>query len=242
MSEIAEQQHKPLAVPTEAGNIMAVIARAAADPAVDIDKMERLLLMQERVVERQAKADFIAAMSVMQPALPSIAERGAADKFTFARWEDIQAAIKPVMADHGFALTFSTDFDDGIRVIGILSHKSGHSERAVFRAPPDKSGSKNDIQAIGSTISYGKRHCANALLNLTSHGEDDDGFLGKHNRSMTPEIESKFIQAAQLGDAGLNAAWRVASVAERKAITAADMVRYRQIAAAADKSNKEAAK
>ena len=41
--------------------------------------------------------------------------------------------------------------------------------------PIDTSGSKNAIQAVGSSISYGKRYTAGALLNLTSRGEDDDG-------------------------------------------------------------------
>jgi hypothetical protein len=41
---------------------------------------------------------------------------------------------------------------------------------------PDASGNKNAVQALGSAISYGKRYTASALLNLTSHGEDDDSF------------------------------------------------------------------
>jgi glutamate synthase domain-containing protein 1 len=40
--------------------------------------------------------------------------------------------------------------------------------------PADMSGSKNAVQAVGSSISYGKRYTAQALLNLTSRGSDDD--------------------------------------------------------------------
>ena len=46
--------------------LLQVIARAAADPAVDIDKMERLLAMQERVMERNAEAAFNDAMRAAQ--------------------------------------------------------------------------------------------------------------------------------------------------------------------------------
>ena len=34
------------------------------------------------------------------------------------------------------------------------------------------------MQSVGSSVSYGKRYAASALLNLTTHGEDDDGRLG----------------------------------------------------------------
>ncbi|WP_409524602.1 ERF family protein [Pseudomonas sp.] len=41
--------------------------------------------------------------------------------------------------------------------------------------PLDTSGSKNAVQAVGSSTSYGKRYVMSALLNLTTRGEDDDG-------------------------------------------------------------------
>ena len=41
---------------------------------------------------------------------------------------------------------------------------------------PDKSGSKNSIQAVKSTVTYGRRATAENILGLASHGEDDDAF------------------------------------------------------------------
>ena len=164
-------------IETQPETLLAVIARASSDPAVDIDKLERLMQMHERMQARQAEAEFAAALSEMQTALPSIGERGdAAGRYTFALWEDINAAIKPVLTQFGFALSFRTDFADGIAVTGVLSHRSGHSERTTIKLPADGSGNKNAVQAVASSVSYGKRYTAGALLNLTSHGEDDDAF------------------------------------------------------------------
>lgn len=157
--------------------MLSMIERAARDPNVDIDKMERLVLMQERSLARQAKAEYDAAMAELQPELPSIGERGnAANRYTYALWEDINAAIKPVLSKHGFALTFRTSFADGISVTGVLSHRTGHREETTIILPADASGNKNAVQAVASSVSYGKRYTAGALLNLTSHGEDDDAF------------------------------------------------------------------
>ena len=178
---------KPQETPTnEAVGLLPMIERAARDPNVDVDKMERLMAMMERVDARNAEAAFAADLAEMQDALPSIGERGnAAGRYTYALWEDINAAIKPVLKRYGFALSFRTDFTDGIAVTGVLSHKSGHKIDTTIKLPADASGNKNAVQAVASSVSYGKRYTAGALLNLTSHGEDDDGFAACQSYDIT---------------------------------------------------------
>lgn len=163
--------------PQEGSNLLAVISRAASDPTVDVEKMERLMTMYERIEGKRAEAAFSADLAEMQDALPSVGERGnAANRYTYALWEDINAAIKPVLKRHGFALSFRTDCQKDVTVTGVLSHRSGHSVETSITLPADASGNKNAVQAIASAVSYGKRYTAGALLNLTSHGEDDDAF------------------------------------------------------------------
>lgn len=167
------------------GGLVEVIARAARDPNVDIDKMERLLEMQERVSARHAKASYYAALAEMQPELPVIEEHGGIKdrqgniQSTYALWEDVNEAIRPVLQRHGFALSFKVKrADNEITTTGILSHRDGHAEETELSLPSDTSGSKNAVQAVGSSTSYGKRYTAFALLNITSKGEDDDGQKG----------------------------------------------------------------
>ena len=69
--------------------IIRVIERAALNPDVDIDKMERLLQMQERVLDRQSLMAYSSAMAAMQTELPSIAERGKGNNGHYATLEDI---------------------------------------------------------------------------------------------------------------------------------------------------------
>jgi hypothetical protein len=166
----------------EATALIQVIERAATNPNVDIDKMERLLQMQERIIARNAKAAYTAALAEMQPKLPVITERGTIKnrdggvQSKYALWEDLNDAIRPILAEHGFALTFRTGSEgEKIKVTGVLSHREGHSEETSMALPADTSGSKNAVQAVASSVSYGKRYTACALLNITSRGEDDDG-------------------------------------------------------------------
>lgn len=165
--------------------ILSVISRAAADPNVDIDKLERLLQVQERVLERNARAAYYSALAEMQPDLPVIEEHGGIKdrngnvQSTYALWEDVNEAIRPILAEHGFSLSFKVRRAEGeIVTTGILAHRDGHREETELSLPTDTSGSKNAVQAVGSSTSYGKRYTAYALLNLTTKGEDDDGRKG----------------------------------------------------------------
>lgn len=177
MTNVARvEQKQELVQQADVPPMFAMIERAARDPAVDIDKLERLMLMKVNADALQARGAYDDAMAAMQPELPVIAERGKADRYSFAKWEDINVAIKPVLMKHGFALTFRTDFSDGIAITGVLSHRAGHREETTIKLPADPSGSKNAVQAVASSVSYGKRYAASALLNLTSHGEDDDAY------------------------------------------------------------------
>jgi hypothetical protein len=182
-----------IAEPTDTATaLISMIERVALNPNVDIDKMERLLEMQERILARTARVAYAAALAEMQPNLPVIERRGliqvrkkdaAGDRngeiqqsTPYALWEDINEAIRPVLQQYGFALSFRTgqSADGRVTVTGILSHREGHQEETTMVLQHDSTGSKNAVQAIGSSTSYGKRYTAMALLNLTSRGDDDD--------------------------------------------------------------------
>lgn len=195
-----------LPVPTgEGATLLSVIGRAASDPNTDVDKLERLMSLYERVTERQAKAEYTAALAELQIELPEIEERGAikighGNAQRYALWEDINVAIKPLLNKHGFALSFKTGRDgDRVSVTGILSHRAGHSEETTMWLPVDNSGSKNAVQGIGSSTSYGKRYVASALLNITSRGEDDDGWSGGTQTITTEQIERLSALADEVG-------------------------------------------
>jgi len=162
---------------SESAAIISMIERAARDPAVDIDKMERLLLMRERMEQGRAKTAYLAALAGMQAEMPAAVRRGKGHNGKdYARFEDIIEAIRPVLVKHGFSISYRTAQDDkSIRVTGVLGHKDGHSESTDIVLPADTSGSKNIVQAWGSSTSYGKRYVSLTLLGIATEREDDDG-------------------------------------------------------------------
>ena len=46
----------------------------------------------------------------------------------------------------------------------VVSHRLGHSEENTLTAGRDESGNKNNIQAVGSTITYLQRYTLKAAL------------------------------------------------------------------------------
>jgi len=177
MTALARPEARTEVAQSETAAILSVIERAALNPDVDIDKMERLLQMQERIVARNAKSAYAAAMSEMQKDLPTISKKGinTHTEKAYGRWEDIHSEITPILSAHGFALTFRTSTADKVTVTAVLSHREGHSEETSLTLPSDIGKGRNDVQAIGSSISYGKRYTACAILNINLGGEDDDG-------------------------------------------------------------------
>lgn len=220
--------------PTDA--LIHMIERVARDPSVDIDKLQRLMDMQERVIERNARAAYASALSMMQPELPAIIERGKIDigrgkPQSYALWEDINETIKPILAKHGFALSFRTGREDDNKIVvtGILSHREGHSERTTMYLPVDTSGSKNAVQAVGSSTSYGKRYTAGALLNLTSRGEDDDGHKGGLGVLINPDQLAELEALAKEVGANIEMACKHLKINSLAEMPVATFARAKQI-------------
>lgn len=182
-SQLVQQEERQAIAPvvTDSAAIMQVISKAASDPNTDVDKLERMMAMYERMENRKAEAAFNAALSKLQSELPQITESGKIIHngkliSEYAKWdEDIHPVLRPLLLGNGFSLSFRVDTGNGIRVEAVLAHVLGHSERTSITLPSDTSGAKNAVQAIASSVSYGKRYTAGALLNFATGGQDDDG-------------------------------------------------------------------
>ena len=217
---VAERQdHAPANVEqhpaSDSASLIAAISRAASDPNVDIDKMERLMAMHERMEARSARVQFDTAFAAMQPNLPEIDKRGKiiirdksdAEKVIqstpYALWEDTNKVIKPILAEYGFALSFRiSQTESKITTTAVLSHIGGHREETPFSASIDATGSKNNVQGWGSSFSYGKRYTGTAILNITTKGEDDDGkasgpIIGSISDGQVEELE-KLLKDARV--------------------------------------------
>lgn len=199
-----------------------VIERLAANPAVDVAKLEKLIELQERILRHQAKAAFDDAFATMQGELPTIVEKGRTNNGTYATLEDIVEVVRPILTRHGFGISHETQWPGNgvVRIIAILTHRRGHEKRSVFESGADESGNKNDIQGLGSACSYGRRYSTLDVLNIVTRGLDNDGRGARPTNA--PAAPKGFdawwtdLQAvADTGSDSLKAAWAKSSPAFR---------------------------
>lgn len=169
----------------EANSLLPAIISLAKDKSVDVNKLEALLGMQAKMEERQAKQAFVEAFARLSGALPQIEKGGYIDlgkgrKIAFARFEDMDEVIRPLLKAEGFTISFDSQPREGggLIVTGHLLHRSGHSQTATIPLPLDIGPGRNNLQAVGSTLAYAKRYLVEMLLNLVRKSDDDDGNKG----------------------------------------------------------------
>lgn len=162
-----------------------MIERAAVNPEVDIDKMERLMNMQERMMDRNAETEFNIAMSNAQNEVGFInadLENGQTHS-KYASYAQMDRALRPVYTKNGFALSFNSKPSEKENILTVLcyvTHKAGHSREYVIDMPSDGKGAKGgDVMtkthATGAASSYGMRYLLKMIFNVAIGEEDTDG-------------------------------------------------------------------
>lgn len=158
-------------------SLIDIIGKVALTPGGDLAKLEKLMDLQERILNREEEKAFYADLAAMQPELPRVIKSKDGHNSKYAPLEDINDAIRPAMQKYGFAVIFNIEQKDkSVDITTTLAHKLGHTKSLTIPLALDTSGSKNAVQAVGSTISYGKRYGICAILNIST-GDDVDGKL-----------------------------------------------------------------
>jgi hypothetical protein len=185
-------------VANEPTSLLAVIARAANDPAVDVAKMEKLLEMQLKISSVQAEAAFNKAMSDCQAEMPMVYKDKKGENNRYATLESVDKVARPIYSKHGFSLSFGGDeiVDGMVTVHCRLSHcekgaSVGHSVNYKLTGQVDTSGpkggaTKTGIQGMGSTASYLRRYLTCMIFNIATTDDNDgaapDKTITEHQR------------------------------------------------------------
>lgn len=153
---------------------MALLDKAVSGGA-SLDMIDRLVSLGERMQAMKARQAFDAAIAAAKAEIKPVARN--AIGHNSKRYADFSAyakAIDPILSRHGLSYRFRSAQAERITVTCVLSHRDGYSEENSLTGPADTSGSKNAIQAIGSTLTYLQRYTLVQALGLAA-GDDDDG-------------------------------------------------------------------
>lgn len=163
-------------------DLLALMVEKGADAA----NLERMMALAERWQDRQAEAEYQAAMAACQKDMPAVVKdaENSHTKSRYALVETVVKVAKPVYTSHGFSLSFYqgvTDQPHHVRIMADVMHSGGHKETKHMDLPIDGIGSQggkssmNAVQGVGSTFTYGQRYLTCKIFNIQLGGEDTDG-------------------------------------------------------------------
>lgn len=197
------------------------LLRIAVESGADLDRLERLMALQERWEATEARKAFTVAMTAFKAEPLTVFKRQTVDftsakgrtHYKHATLSDVTAAVAPAMSKH--ALSFRWDVRQEAKQVTvecIVTHAAGHSERVSMSGPMDDTGNKNAIQQAGSTVTYLQRYTLLAVVGLSTQEETDDDGTGGPEES-TDELDA-FRAAAMEGVQALRARYEAHTPAE----------------------------
>lgn len=184
MTEVAKFTDHAPAYERPADPMVSMIERVVMDPQADLDKLERMLAMKERMDAESARRQFSEAMAACQSEIEPVARNKTNDQ-TRSRYADLAAiytACKPIIAKHGFSFSTFPASSEKPGYMGVrwtLRHEAGHEESDVAEIPLDDKGmkgtaNKTQTHAFGSTASYARRYLFCMIFDIAT-GDDNDG-------------------------------------------------------------------
>jgi len=158
------------------------LIRMALDKNLDADKLDKLIALKNREVDRAARVEFDKNFAKLQAKLPIIKKtkeaKNRSDKtmYKYAPLEALQAVTGPIIARMGFSYSWREEaIEGGKRVIMVITGY-GATKETYFDVPMIQGTDiQNAIQVAGAMSTYGKRYTYIAGFGLTVEGEDEDG-------------------------------------------------------------------
>jgi hypothetical protein len=157
---------------------MEMLSRAMMSGAAP-DVLEKLLALQERWENNQARKAFDEAIAAARAEIPPIRKNKTvsfgAGKTAYKHEDmaEIERTILPILSKHGINYRFRSTVVDKMIIVTCMLSKGGYREENSLPGPADTSGSKNAIQAIGSTVTYLQRYTLKEALGLSASDDDD---------------------------------------------------------------------
>ncbi|EJF98609.1 hypothetical protein MEI_00179 [Bartonella vinsonii subsp. arupensis Pm136co] len=146
---------------------------------VDMDRLQRLIALREKEIERQNYQNFVRDLSLMQTQYQNI-QKNSINTHTNSQYATLDQhidAVKETLSKYHFALfsRIKEQNHDSIVIEMTLTHPSGNKISTEGKFPYDTKGCKSVIQSVGSTITYARRYLLSMLLNVASKEDDTDG-------------------------------------------------------------------
>jgi hypothetical protein len=159
-----------------------VLLQMAMSQNADLDKLSKLMDLQDRWEKNEARKAFDHAFAAFKSESVNIVKNitvtdGPLKGKKYADLFAVVSATTPVLSKFGLSSFWrlTKDEPEWMEVTCVLRHELGHSETVSMGGKPDVGGAKNPIQARASTKSYLERYTFLAVTGQAASGMDNDG-------------------------------------------------------------------
>lgn len=192
------QTTTPIAVerrpPSVADMLQAVVEKGVTGE--NVAALEKLVTLYEHMEQKEAEKKFNSAFVALQSEMPAIvATTVIPNRGKYEKFEDVMKVVGPLLAKHGFSVSFSMNFTDN-RIVETcqLKHVGGHSQSNSFAVRVGKADTETQADCKAATTA--KRNALLNALNIVIRQdclteENDASIEGDPTAFVSPEQASE---------------------------------------------------
>ena len=143
--------------------------------------------------ENETKKELYGALAKAQAEMKSAAFDSSAAitsnrAYRYASLAAVKEAARGPLAKHGLGITqLAAVWQEGIVLETRLFHESGQSISSFYPIKPEK----DTPQGFGSALTYARRYCLSAILNMVTDEDDDGAEASRQNKADKKEKHVK---------------------------------------------------
>ena len=163
---------------------MTNLLQMAVEKNLDVDKLEKLIALKERMEDRNAAHEFFDAMAAFQAECPPVPKNkmakfatrsGAEMNYAYAELDIIAKHIGPHLHKRGLSYSWDTKIEgNSLTVICYARHRSGHVVASSTVLPIDNPSAMSPAQKVGAAMTFGQRKTLCQAFGITTAETDTD--------------------------------------------------------------------
>lgn len=187
-SSLVKAAEPPRSVPTvradENGNISpSQLIMAALDRGIPAESLEKLVALQERMEDRNARKEFARALAKFKTECPVITKsrhvaiegRSSSYGYDYAPLEEAYPVMEPFLESNGFTVKWDRTVDGKGMLTSVctLRHEGGHSDSSSFTLPTESSNPGMSVQhKYSGAATFADRKSLFAVLGIVAEKEE----------------------------------------------------------------------
>lgn len=209
-----QKQQEPETAPSPASLLEIAVKKGA-----DIEQLERLLAMQLNYEKNEAKKAYHKAMAGFKSQPPVIEKDQTVThsgmSYKHASLSNVTSLINAALSNFNLSASWTTKQEHGqVFVTCTITHELGHSESTTLSSEPDTSGKKNNIQSLGSAVTYLQRYTILALTGLATKDSDDDGQNAQVNATIKDTQRVELLRLLTKKGVGVDQVYSLFSITD----------------------------